>query len=777
MTLGVAIGVAITFWMWSMALEAASLSWSLDALLRLHNEYPFMMVTGLAPLAGGLTGLVVVAAFRGRGPAAPGAAPRRAVPPWDKVDLPDLPDALLVVDQAGSVVQYNDCAAHLFGDRALKKSSILDIIPGYLDAAVLRPRRCHDGSSLGPVWIARARDLHGDSFDVELSYAEVGDCLRLFVVRDLHEPRLLEQQQRVKDVLLTELRLQAAKAQRSKAAFLGAMGQDLLGPLIGISGFVNVLKRDMELLEDTRFVHDLVRIEEAAEELGTMINRVLDFAQAAGDNDSLVFDQVDLGELLSSVIEECDPWTQRNGNRVELEVSDALDGIETDHVHLHQAMFHLLEASTRAVDCSILKIQVEQRENLVVIDVGIASPGAAATFSHPELALRAASDGQTVGILGGTGLGVAIAKEYIARLEGRMRRFTTPEGWPCFRVVLPVRPPSMSTQKSTQSGTGAGATSQPGGSPGTSVASGSKLTVVSQPAEPSGQAPPSESASVGIPDPADPLDGQPDLDFWPEVGSFRRSWGRVCDVTVDVIEAKPGSDESDSPDESERFVLVTGRAPGSKLPREFEHAGKGAVQAQDVQAVPGLLTDSVSCVVVPVSKTAPGAPWLLARLLRERSVATAPAICIVDFKASKVTCLVALTWLYRPFEPSQLSGFIKRFSRRGARSALVMLERGEDRQRLVSELVRAGWEVRATSDPASARELLDRHDPATVVGDPSLSPGACEILSKEWKSREIWIIPPRDSQGESRVAKWLRDVPHEDRLVDVFGSIRAKRAK
>jgi two-component system, LuxR family, sensor kinase FixL len=266
--------------------------------------------------------------------------------------LDTIPEAMIVIDEAGIVHSFSLAAERLFGYtptdvigqniKMLMPSPYRENHDGYLERYLRTGERRIIG--IGRVVVGERRD--GSTFPMELAVGEMrsGDQ-RFFTgfIRDLTERQK------------TEARLQELQAELVHISRLTAMGEmasalahELNQPL---SAIANYLKGAARLLEsrpddDTKTVHSA--LDKAAEQslrAGQIIHRLRDFV-ARGESERRV-------ESIKKLIEEASALAlvgaKEHGVRVRFQIDPTQDLILADKVQVQQVLFNLFRNAVDAV--------------------------------------------------------------------------------------------------------------------------------------------------------------------------------------------------------------------------------------------------------------------------------------------------------------------------------------------------------------------------------------------------------------------------------------------
>jgi two-component system sensor kinase FixL len=350
--------------------------------------------------------------------------------------LDTVPDAMVVIDEKGTVQSFSPTAERLFGWNAA------DAIGR--NVAMLMPepwREAHDGYlhrylttgerriiGRGRVVVGERKD--GSTFPMELSVGEMSSGGKRFFtgfVRDLTERRR------------TEARLQELQSELVRISRLTAMGEmasalahELNQPL---SAIANYLKGTGRLLKNDPIPRE--RITEAVDKAsaqalraGDIIRRMRDFV-ARGETERRV-------ESLPRLIEEAGALAlvgvREAGVRVSFEFDPSVELVLADKVQIQQVAVNLIRNAVEAMEDRprrTLRILIEPAEDdgarVSVIDTGSGlAPEVLEQLFQPFVTTKAA----------GMGVGLSISRTIVEAHGGRIWAEPNPEGGTIFRFTL-----------------------------------------------------------------------------------------------------------------------------------------------------------------------------------------------------------------------------------------------------------------------------------------------------------------------------------------------------
>ena len=330
-------------------------------------------------------------------------------------------DGLLVVDKSLRVTLVNQAFRKLFGLREISLGApLLDIVR---DATVDRliEETLRTGKAMQSE-LVRADSKTNSERDVEISAVPINDDADLTTgaVVLFHD--------------ITQLK-QTDKVRRD---FVANVSHELRTPLSILRGYIETLL-DNPQTSDKELLRILRVMERHSKRLGLLVDDLLTLAQLESRSAGLQFSDVQLAELLQSVIRDWEKKLAEKQLKVVVGLSPNARTIRADETRLHEVLYNLLDNALKySRENGEIRLRTAQHGPEIVLSVidngiGITKDDLPRIFERFYRADKARSRDT----IHGTGLGLAIVK-HIAQLHGgHVEAESEIEKGTTIRLVLP----------------------------------------------------------------------------------------------------------------------------------------------------------------------------------------------------------------------------------------------------------------------------------------------------------------------------------------------------
>ena len=340
--------------------------------------------------------------------------------------LEHIPDGVLMLDRAGTVLRANPAVEHMFGsDTGGLAGRMARSLLGEAAFQLLDPQHSPDA----PPQEGSGQRLDGSSFPVEVKVApmRLADQQRYAViVRDVTRQHELAQRSR-------------ATEERRRKHFTTAT-HELRTPMASILGFSELLlKRDFDP-DTSRELLDIIHRQTSR--LVELINQMLDLARIeAGGTEGLTIGAVDVAALVEQTLSGLNGLGQNH--RIRLELEAGLPPIAADAAKIQQALTNIVSNAIKySSEGSLIDISTAalQRNAKLMVAIRVADRGIGMTAEQLARIFDAfyrAGESQNVQ---GSGLGMTIFKEIIELHGGYTDIESQPGSGTAVTVWLPALP-------------------------------------------------------------------------------------------------------------------------------------------------------------------------------------------------------------------------------------------------------------------------------------------------------------------------------------------------
>ncbi|MGX8010004.1 PAS domain S-box protein [Mesorhizobium sp. ORM8.1] len=353
--------------------------------------------------------------------------------------LATVPDAMVVIDEQGSIQSFSTAAETLFGYQSgevIGKNVKVLMPPPYRDehdAYLLRYLTTGERRIIGLGRTVTGARKDGTTFPMELSVGEMHPGTGRFFTgfcRDLteqhkSEARIQEQQQE----LLHMARFTALGEMASTLA------HEINQPLTAITNYLKGSRRLLEKSKDDNA--DLLReaVERAAEQAlraGDVIRHLRDFV-ARGESERQV-------ERLTTIIEEASSLALVGAREADVRVSYELDPaaelVLTDRIQIQQVLLNLMRNAVEAMQGAprreLRMVTRARPDGMAEVSVRDTGPGLAPEISAQLFQPFVTTKKQ------GMGVGLSICRTIVESHGGHIWAEAIPDGGTAFRFTLRI---------------------------------------------------------------------------------------------------------------------------------------------------------------------------------------------------------------------------------------------------------------------------------------------------------------------------------------------------
>jgi PAS domain S-box-containing protein len=378
-----------------------------------------------------------------------------------------VPEAIVVADSQGKIVQCNDATAAIFdypmqalmGQRINMLMAQTDherhdqYIGRYLETGEKRLMK------LPRVLQGRRRD--GSLFPVRLTISDTRRDNEHFFIGVMQDFTAIQKAQD----LLVEAKNKAEQANRMRGEFLANMSHEIRTPMNGIVGMTELA---LDTQDPVRQKEYLVLARDSANHLLQIINEILDFSKIEAKALELELLEVSPVQLVRHTVRSLEQLALAKGITLRFDTAaDIPDLLWLDPVRMRQVLTNLIGNAIKFTDEGGVTVKTEwlpsgdAKTELLRISVSDTGIGFDPERTEALFSPFTQADGSVTRSFGGTGLGLAITRSLVQLMGG----FVTAEGRPgqgaTFAATLPVQRVSQPTLKPTDSAASPTLTSLP----------------------------------------------------------------------------------------------------------------------------------------------------------------------------------------------------------------------------------------------------------------------------------------------------------------------------
>jgi len=229
-------------------------------------------------------------------------------------------------------------------------------------------------------------------------------------------------------------------ASRHKSEFLANMSHELRTPLNAIIGYSELLQEECEDLGQEDFLPDLGKIQTAGKHLLTLISGILDLSKVEAGRMTMFLEDFDVATLIKDADAIVRPLVEKNRNRFVIECPADIGTMHADLVKVRQVLFNLLSNSAKFTEGGTITLNVGKQESKDTIQFSIRDTGIGMTEEQLGRLFEAFSqaNAETSRKYGGTGLGLALSREFCRMMGGDIAVESVIGKGSIFTVTLPL---------------------------------------------------------------------------------------------------------------------------------------------------------------------------------------------------------------------------------------------------------------------------------------------------------------------------------------------------
>ena len=212
---------------------------------------------------------------------------------------------------------------------------------------------------------------------------------------------------------------------RLKSQFLANMSHELRTPLNSIIGFARVILKGIDGPITELQQQDLTAIFNSGQHLLGLINDILDLSRIEAGKMELTLDQVNMTELITSVMSTATGLIKDKPIKIKREIAEDLPLVRADAMRVRQVLINLLSNAAKFTDEGEIIVRAyvaepTKKHPMVTISVTDTGPGIAQEDQPKLFQPFSQVDASLTRKVGGTGLGLSICQHLIQMHGGKI---------------------------------------------------------------------------------------------------------------------------------------------------------------------------------------------------------------------------------------------------------------------------------------------------------------------------------------------------------------------
>ena len=363
-----------------------------------------------------------------------------------------VPEAIVVTDAHGQIVQCNTATEAIFGYTTHElQGQKVDMLmgpgdEGRHDGYMQAYQRTGEKKLINQPRVLQGRRKDGQLFSLRLTISEMRVDDDVHFVGVMQDFTSIENAQR----MLIEAKEKAEQDNRMRGEFLANMSHEIRTPMNGIVGMTELA---MDTKDKAAQKEYLTLARDSASHLLHIINQILDFSKIEAQALELELLKVSPGQLIRDTSRSLEQLARVKGIDLQVDIASAVpDWAWMDPVRMRQVLTNLIGNAIKftevgAVTVSAQAVSGQDADHCVlrisITDTGIGfDPTRTAALFSPFTQ----GDGSVTRSFGGTGLGLAITRRLVHLMGGEISANGQPDLGACFIVTLPVEKTSVDAE-------------------------------------------------------------------------------------------------------------------------------------------------------------------------------------------------------------------------------------------------------------------------------------------------------------------------------------------
>jgi PAS domain S-box-containing protein len=228
-----------------------------------------------------------------------------------------------------------------------------------------------------------------------------------------------------------------AEANRAKSDFLAVMSHELRTPLNAILGYTDLFLAGVPEPLPPSIVPQVERVQGAGRHLRDLVEEILSFARLEGGKEEVAMEPVELAELARETAALTEPLALERGLGFRVELPPAPVQVRTDARKVRQILLNLLGNGVKFTEAGEVVLSLEDAGPHALLRVRDTGVGIAPADVDRVFEPFWQADQRLSREHGGSGLGLAVARQLARLLGGDVALQSTPGAGSTFTLRLP----------------------------------------------------------------------------------------------------------------------------------------------------------------------------------------------------------------------------------------------------------------------------------------------------------------------------------------------------
>jgi signal transduction histidine kinase len=235
----------------------------------------------------------------------------------------------------------------------------------------------------------------------------------------------------------------AEQANRAKSIFLAKMSHELRTPLNAVIGYSEMLLDEVADRESSESkLRDLERINAAGRHLLSLVTDVLDVSRIESETIEVDVSGFAIDAMISDIVATAEQLAKAHANRFSVVAASDLGMASTDHRKLRQCLLNLIGNAAKFTHNGTITLRVSRRGALagdeIVFKIEDTGMGISKEKIDKLFQAFGQADSSIARDFGGTGLGLALTRQFCSLMGGDVTVQSEPGRGSCFTIVVPA---------------------------------------------------------------------------------------------------------------------------------------------------------------------------------------------------------------------------------------------------------------------------------------------------------------------------------------------------